>query len=319
MTSRGSPTRIGLIVGRELAFPEALIAYINEKHGGDVQAEMVRLTATSMDAPVPYRVIVDRISHEVPFFRAYLGKAVAEGTIVINNPFWWSADDKFFECVLASKLGVAVPRTVLVPNRTYDADIIDASLRNLVQTPSWEEMVAYTGLPAVLKPAIGGGSKSISVVHSLQDLQEAWERSGSLQMVLQEFIEHENYVRCFVIGREHVSVSRFDISKPRNERYSADHRLSRALLERVTGDCLTLARALGYDMDTIEWAIRDGIPYAIDFLNPAPDCEPLAIQESFPWVLERLSDLVVRYALDESATTARPTWHETLSPGAVTS
>jgi hypothetical protein len=294
--------KVGVLVGREQEFPPALIERINERFPGRITAEMMRLGSVPMDAPVPYRVIVDRISHEVPFYRAYLEKAVAEGTAVINNPFWWSADDKYFECVLATKLGVAVPRTVIVPNRTYDADIIDESLRNLILPPPWEELVAYTGLPAVMKPARGGGSRNVTVARTIDDVVAAWEASGSLQIILQEFIDYENYVRCFVIGRQEVRVSRFDISLARHERYHPDHTLTEKLHDRVVQDCLTLTRALGYDMDTVEFAIRDGVPYAIDFLNPAPDSDPNSIgPENFAWLLDHLSALVGRYAEQEQA------------------
>jgi hypothetical protein len=294
--------KVGVLVGREKEFPAALIERINDRFHGRLTAEMLRLGSVPMDAMVPYRVIVDRISHEVPFYRTYLEKAVADGSAVINNPFWWSADDKYFECVLAMKLGVAVPRTVIVPNRTYDADIIDESLRNLVQPVPWEEMVAYTGLPAVMKPARGGGSKNVTVVRSMDDLLKAWEDSASLQMILQEFIDYENYVRCFVIGREHVRVSRFDISLERHLRYHPEHKLTDELHDRVVRDCLALTRALGYDMDTVEFAIRDGTPYAIDFLNPAPDSDPNSVgKDNFAWLLDTLSALVGRYAEQEQA------------------
>jgi ATP-grasp domain len=291
--------RVGLLVGREKVFPDALIESINEKGEGAIRAEMILLGGTSLADEVPYRVIVDRISHEVPYYRGYLGKAVAEGTIVINNPFWFSADNKFIECVIAQRLGVAVPRTTLVPNRLYEADIVDESLRNLRQPQLWDDLLSHIGLPAVLKPAAGGGSKSVSVVRSRQELEAAWEASGTLQMILQEFIEYENYVRCFVIGRRDVRVSRFDISLPRHERYHEDTKLSPQLHDRVVSDCLTLTRALGYDIDTLEFAIRDGVPYAIDFFNPAPDCEPQSVtQPNFDWVVEHVSDLVIRYARD---------------------
>lgn len=288
---------VGIITGRELEFPARFADHINERYAGILHAEMMTLGGVPMDAPVPYAVIVDRISHEVPFYRAFLQKAVADGVAVINNPFWWSADDKFFECVLATRLGVAVPRTVLVPNRTYEADIIDESLRNLIQPPPFDDMLDYTGLPAVLKPARGGGSRNVTVVRSLDDLERAWDESGHLQMVLQEFIDYDRYVRCFVIGREHVRISRFDITQDRHLRYHAEHRLEPGLFERVERDCLTLTRALGYDFDTVEFAVRDGIPYAIDFLNPAPDCQPSSVTHAnFEWVLDKLGDLVARYA-----------------------
>jgi hypothetical protein len=142
----------------------------------------------------------------------------------------------------------------------------------------------------------------VTVVRSIDELVRAWETSGALQMILQEFIVHENYVRCFVIGRQEVRVSRFDISLPRQERYDREHELPSQLHDRVIRDCLALTRALGYDIDTVEFAIRDGVPYAIDFLNPAPDCDPYSVgQENFEWVLDRVSALVGRYAEGEQA------------------
>ena len=71
-----------------------------------------------MGEPSRYRVIVDRISHEVEYYRGALKHAVLEGTYVINNPFWWTADDKFFNYSVVAKLGVAVPKTVLLPQKS---------------------------------------------------------------------------------------------------------------------------------------------------------------------------------------------------------
>src|SRR5450756_2061187 len=174
-------TKVGLLVGREVGFPETLINRINERNSG-VSAEMVRLRGTRMNETIPYSVIIDRISHEVPYYRLYLTKAVADGAIIINNPFWWSADNKFFECVLAERLGISVPRTVVLPNKSYEADIIDESLRNLDYPIPWEEIASYTGLPAVIKSAIGGGNKDVSVVRSIDELVAAYDRSRHLTM-----------------------------------------------------------------------------------------------------------------------------------------
>ncbi len=302
--------KIGILVGREKTFPQAFIDRVNSKNVEGITAEMVRLGGTRIDERIPYRVIVDRISHEVPYYRLFLKKAVAEGVIVVNNPFWWTADDKFFQVLLAERLGVAVPRTVLIPNRAYEADIIDESLQNLVDPLPWEEYVAYTGLPAVLKPAIGGGNKNISIVHSVDELKDAWEKSGSLQMVLQEFIEHQNYVRCFCLGRKHVLISRYGHYRPREERYIAGFEgVSTELQVRITQDVLMLNRALGYDMNTVEMAIRDGIPYAIDFLNPAPDMDRYSIREDrFEWVIENLASVVIEFALGEAEPASQFGW-----------
>lgn len=293
------PNRVGLLVGREERFPSALIERINQSKTG-VTAEMMTLNGTRLGDVAAYRVILDRISHEAPYYRVFLSKAIADGVIVINNPLWWSADNKFIECVLAQRLGVAVPRTVLLPNVSYDADIVPASLRNL-GVVDWDEIVEYIGLPAILKPAIGGGSKNISMVDSQEELVRAYERSGSLTMIVQERIEYENYVRCWVLGRQEVRVSGYDYHKPHADRYCVEHRLSSELYDRVVRECLTLTRALGYDMDTVEFAIKDGVPYAIDFLNPAPDCEPVSVgQENFEWVVDHAAALCIRYAQTET-------------------
>ena len=103
---------------------------IGAPHG--ITAEMVTLGGTQMDEPARYRVIVDRISHEVEYYRGALKHAVLQGTYVINNPFWWTADDKFFNYSVMAKLGCAIPKTVLLPQKGYppDVDLTPESLRN---------------------------------------------------------------------------------------------------------------------------------------------------------------------------------------------
>ena len=105
-----------------------------------VTAEFVKLGGTRMGEPAEYRVIVDRISHEVEYYRGYLKHAVLQGTYVINNPFWWTADDKFFNYAVAAKLGVAIPKTILLPQKGYpaDVDINSESLRNLKYPMDWD-------------------------------------------------------------------------------------------------------------------------------------------------------------------------------------
>src|SRR5437660_5507427 len=106
--------RVGILVGREKTFPEALIKNINERGSGSVAAEYITLGGVRHDAPPRYDLVIDRISHEVPFYRATLKRMALEGTIIINNPFWWSDDDKFFIYSLAKKLGVVVLINVLL-------------------------------------------------------------------------------------------------------------------------------------------------------------------------------------------------------------
>ena len=298
--------RIGLIVGREWSFPPAFIEEVNRRDQG-VVAEFVKLGAPRMDDPARYRVIIDRISHEVPFYRTYLKHAVLRGVTVVNNPFMWSADDKFFGATLATSLGIASPRTVLLPNKEYVPGIVHTeSLRNLQFPLDWQALVEYVGLPCVLKDAYGGGWKEVYVCHSLDELLHHYNHSGLLTMIVQEFIQWEEFVRCLCLGQEEIRPIRYD---PRERKYYPDPDfLPPPVMKRVIADSRKLVRALGYDMNSMEWAIRDGIPYAIDFMNPAPDMDVYSLTPvHFEWVVSAMADLAIRLA-KAPADRGAPSW-----------
>jgi hypothetical protein len=285
--------KVGLLVGREWSFPPAFIDEVNGRAAG-VSVEYVRLGATAMTDPVGYDVIIDRISHEVPYYRSWLKHAVLEGATVVNNPFMWTADDKFFGASLASKLGIAHPRTVALPNREYVPGIKhDESLRNLKYPLDWDAVLDEIGLPCILKDAHGGGWKEVYVCRTRDDVLRHYNESGLLQMILQEFIEWDQFVRCICLGREQVLPIRYD---PRERRYHVEHdHLAPALGARIVADSLKLVRALGYDMNSMEWAVRDGVPYAIDFMNPAPDMDINSLTPHyFEWVVKNMADMAIR-------------------------
>jgi len=287
--------RIGLVVGREWSFPPAFIEEVNRR-GEGVVAEYVKLGGTAMDDLVDYAVIIDRISHEVPYYRTFLKHAVLQGAVVINNPFMWSSDDKLFDASLATALGVASPRTVALPNKEYIPGIKhDESLRNLKYPVDWNGIVDYVGLPCILKDAHGGGWRDVYVCRTLDDLLTHYNSSGQLTMIVQEFIEWDHFVRCLALGRRDVLPMKYD---PRGRRYLVEHEhLTPELGRRIVDDSLTLMRALGYDMCSLEWAIRDGVPYAIDFMNPAPDMDLYSLTPHyFEWTVKRMADMAIRLA-----------------------
>ena len=286
--------RVGLLVGREWSFPPKFLEEVNRRNAG-VTAEMVSIGAVAMDQPCPYDVIVDRISHEVPFYRTYLKQCVLEGVAVVNNPFMWTADDKLFGAALISKLGVASPKTFVLPNKEYVPGIVpQESLKNM-QLVDWEGLVRTIGLPCVLKDAHGGGWRDVYICHSLEELIRRYDESGLLTMIVQEFIHFDQFVRCMCLGQEEILVMQYD---PKGRRYVPDDDyLAPALRERVIRDCRTIVRALGYDMNSIEFAIKDGVPYAIDFMNPAPDMDIYSLTPKyFDWVVTHMADLVIRLA-----------------------
>ncbi len=298
--------KVGLIVGREWSMPPALIEEINRRNEG-VTAEFVKLGGTRMNEPVPYRVIVDRISHEVPYYRSYLKNAALQGVKVINDPFMWSADDKFFGASLAVRLGVASPKTLVLPNKDYVPGIVhDESLRNLMYPLNWEWIIDYIGLPCVLKDAHGGGWRDVYVVHTKEELIWRYNQTGLLTMVAQEFIEWSEYARCMCLGQDNIHVMRYD---PRTRYYHPEHGFSPDLYDRLVRDSRALCQALGYDMNTCEFAIKDGVPYAIDFMNPAPDMDIYSLgRVNFDWCVKHLADLCIRMAKSDAMTADRYTW-----------
>lgn len=294
---------IGIVYGMENTFPGALVDRINSMNLPDVQAEHVKVGAVMLAEPCPYRVVIDRISHDIPFYRAWLKNAALSGTTVINNPFWWSADDKFFNYSLASKIGVAVPRTVLLPHKSHPPGTTDRSMRNLEYPLDWDNIFQYIGFPAFLKPHSGGGWKNVYKVENPEQFFRAYDETGDLCMTLQKGIEFDLYFRCYVVGREKVHVMQYDPKQPHEHRYVKDPRpVDPALFDRVVNDCLTLCRALGYDLNTVEFAVEDGTPYAIDFLNPAPDADVHSVgPANFEWIVNAVAELAVAEAQREPA------------------
>jgi glutathione synthase/RimK-type ligase-like ATP-grasp enzyme len=257
-------------------------------------------------------VILDRISHDVPFYRTYLKQAAASGVQVINNPFWWSCDDKFFNNVVAQACGVAVPKTVLLPHKDHPPNTKAESYSNLVYPVDWDSVFDYLGFPIFMKPADGGGWRDVYKVDDRESFFRAYDRTASLSMMAQEAIEFTEYYRCYGVARRHVRVMRYDPRASFENRYvqnapPAEPKLAR----RIESDCLALCRALGYDLNTIEFALRDGVPYAIDFMNPAPDCDLFSVgQENFDWILKTVADMLIDRAMNPKPIELTGNWPE---------
>ncbi len=295
--------KIGVLFGMENTFPGALVDRINSMRIDNVRAEFVQVGGVELASVCPYTVIIDRISHDMPFYRAYLKNAVLNGTRVINNPFWWSADDKFFNYSLAAKLGVAVPRTVLLPHKLFPPEINERSLRNLRFPLDWDGIFDYVKFPAFLKPHDGGGWRDVYHVHNDDEFFRAYDQTRDLCMTLQAAVNFKEYFRCYVVGQQEVRVMAYDPRQPHEHRYVQEpQKYPEGLLKRVEQDALTLCRALGYDLNTVEFAVEDGIPYAIDFMNPAPDADRHSVgQENFDWIVDRVARLAVKEAQAEPA------------------
>ena len=294
------PRKIGILFGKERSFPPVLAAEINRIGEGRVTAEPVSLGPLRQDVPSGYDVILDRISHEVPFYRTYLKVSAALGAQVVNNPYWWSSDDKFLNNTIALAAGVAVPKTMLLPHKMHPPGTNERSMRNLRYPIVWDDVFKYVGFPAFLKPFDGGGWKDVYKIGSPSEFFSAYDGTRDLCMTLQRGVNFREYFRCYVVGQENVRIMPYDPRVPFHERYVRNPpAYDPALIARVERDAITLCRALGYDLNTVEFAVEDGVPYAIDFMNPAPDADVRSVgPDNFEWIVAAVADLAVRKALE---------------------
>ena len=289
--------KIGILFGQERSFPNALVERINSKQIPGITAEAVLIDKVQQAAPCGYDVIIDRISQDVPFYRGFLKNAAASGTAVINNPFWWSADEKFFNNALAEQIGVPVPKTVLLPSKDHPTDTSAASFSNLAYPLDWDGIFQYLGWPAFMKPFSGGGWKHVYKLNNADEFFARYAETEQIVMMLQEAIDFDGYFRCYCIGGKYVRIMHYEPRNPHHLRYVAHHDVSAEMMKTMEDYVLRLNHALGYDFNTVELAIRDGVPYAIDFCNPAPDADINSVgAENFEWVVETAANYAIERA-----------------------
>src|SRR6188474_3970832 len=303
--------KIGVLHGKERSFPEAFVERVNNKKVTGILAEPVHIDKAMQGVSSGYAVIFDRISQDVPFYRTWLKNAAVTGTAVINNPFWWSADDKYFNNCLMTKVDVPVPKTVILPSRDLPDDTTNDSFSNLAFPLDWNAIFNYVGFPAYMKPFAGGGWKHVYKLTSAEDFFQKHSETGQLVMLLQEEIVFTEYYRCYCIGGKYVRIMSYEPRNPHATRYVADFKPSEEKLKIMTDLVLKINHYLGYDFNTVELALRDGVPYAIDFCNPAPDAEKTSVgEENFEWVVETAANYAIEKAQNHDENGDNLTWGE---------
>lgn len=303
--------KIGILFGQENTFPQAFVERVNSKKVKGVHAELLHAEELMQGQDTGYAVIIDRISQDIPYYRAYLKNAALNGTAVVNNPFWWSADEKFFNNCLMEKIGVPVPKTVLLPSYQMPDDTNANSFRNMKYPMDWEKIFDYIGgFPAYMKPFAGGGWKSVYKVTSQEDLWKSHAETGQLVMMLQEEIQFEAYYRIYCLGGEDIRIMEYEPRNPHHLRYIQDPKpIEKKMHDKMTDIVLKINHSLGYDFNTVELAVRDGVPYAIDFCNPAPDADVNSVgQDNFDWVVEAAANMAIKKAKAHKAGQDNLTW-----------
>ncbi|MCX8174120.1 MAG: hypothetical protein N3F63_05920 [Thermoplasmata archaeon] len=255
-----------------------------------VEAKVIGISEVSLFQPLEYRIILDRQSYLEPYLRCAMKHAALHGTYVINNPFSCSLDDKFFFYGIAEKLGMKVPKTLMLP--PFDPDY---EFGHVVPPVSWEWVRNEVQFPAVLKPVNGYAWRNVFFVNTLEELCEVYRKTGNETMILQEKVEYTEYVRAFVVGKKHVLPVKY---VPGERKYVyTDEFLSAEMREKIAEICVKLNTVLDYDINTVEVGIADGIPYLIDFSNYVPEIKTYNLpKEYYRWIVEKIAEMIAEYA-----------------------
>ncbi len=290
--SQNEQKRVGLLVGREKDWPEAFIAEM-EKRGDGIIAEFVKIGGTFMDDGCPYNVIFDRMSQVIPYYRAYVKYAAMQGAYIINDPFVWSVDSRFFGTAVVNGLGYTSPKTVVLPNKDIETPVIPDSFRNLDYPMDWEGIIEYVGVPAIFKETRSGGRRWAHRVHSVEDLIQRYDESGTRTMILQEIISGGEHIHCLVVGQEKVMPLRYSRSE---NRYFAEEAMSdNRLTQEIISSAIAITKAYGYDINMIEYKLRDDQIYVINGTNPAPVLDrQLMTEQQFNWAVTETVSLAIK-------------------------
>lgn len=301
--------RIGLSLGADICWPkcfEDILARWDPTlsiGGEQVRFEVERVTIEPFDLmkPVPYDLVVDRLTHWYTSTREWIKKAVIlNDTYVFNNPWSVQSMEKQTAYCAMMRLGMPVPRTWLLPPKEYEqTPDLEPTLSRYAELFDLKDMGEEVGYPLFMKPYDGGGWVGVTKVDDGEALEAAYEESGKFVMHLQSgVLPYEHFVRCVAVGPQ-VRVIEYDPAAPHHERYTDEHgHLPAADLEHLRAVTLTINAFFGWDFNSCECLSKAGAWHPIDYANPCPDSQVTSLHRHFPWLVLAK----IRWALFCSAT-----------------
>ncbi len=307
--------KIGFLFGVNNAFSLDVMQNINLRKKDGIIAEEIKIDIMGIDDLVEYDVILDRVSQFVPFYSTVLKYAELRGCHVINNPFWECADDNFFNFALSHQMNIKVPRTVIIPSKALPKGVTNESMRNLAYPLDWDAMFEYVGFPAYLKANIRSSYNNDFKIYNPQEFFSAYDLTGDTTMIFQESIEFDDYYKCFVIGKKYVKIIKYYPLRPQHLRYSEEEpMLTEEMIESIEKSCSTVSTVLGFDFNSVEFAIKDNEIYAVEFhdINPILDRNVIK-QNNYNWLINITADYLIEIADSETPRQKKYCWTDYLS------
>ncbi len=289
---------IGLSLGADICWPACYEAIMKRldlglKIGGDTvtfNVERVFIEPFDLRADCKFDVVIDRLTHWYHLRREWIKKAVImNGLYVFNNPWSLQSMEKHTAYCAMMHLGMPVPETWLIPPKSYAPDNPDlqptlAQYAKLFDLGKLGEIVGY---PMFIKPYDGGGWRAVEKADNAQRLREIYDGSGTSVMHAQAgVLPMDGFVRCIGFGPETRYVN-YDPTAPLHNRYTfrqekpddehIDH------LRKVT---LTINAFFGWEFNSCEAILKDGVWHPMDFANACPDSQVTSLHYHFPWLVK---------------------------------
>ncbi len=304
--------KIGLSLGADLCWPicfEDIISKLDLSlpiDGDDVRFDIKRVTIQPYDLqkPNPYDIVVDRLTHWYGTSREWIKKSILlDGVYVLNNPWSVQSMEKQTSYCAMMKLGLPIPKTWMVPPKEYDSSPdLERTLASYAELFDLEKIGAEIGYPLFMKPYDGGGWVGVSKIDNAEELQKAYDESGKFLMHLQKgIVPYEQFIRCVGLGPQTVAIP-YDPGAPLHERYTVDHdALSAEQTSELRDITLTINAFFGWDFNSCESLLKNGVWNPIDFANPCPDSQVTSLHFYFPWLVKAY----IRWTLYVAATKKR--------------
>jgi len=288
--------KIGLSLGADICWPICFEEIVKRLDlalpiGGDTvrfDVSRVKIAPFDLRQPARYDLVIDRLTHWYHPSREWIKKSVImDDVYVFNNPWAVQSMEKQTTYCAMMRLGMPVPRTLLIPPKEYEASPdLQSTLEQYAVLFNLQELGDDLGYPAFMKPYDGGGWVGVSKVDNGQELDAAYDESGKFVMHLQEgIVPFESFVRCVGLGPQ-VRIVRYDPGAPLHERYQTDVDFLSdddvSVLEDMT---LTINAFFGWDFNSCEALLKDGVWHPIDFANPCPDSQVTSLHVHFPWIV----------------------------------
>ena len=295
MTNEHHP--VGLLLGAEEDWPRAFETVLGmvgpitvDGVTHTLSAERLTIEPFDLTAAVRQGLVIDRLAYWYYHPREWLKKAaLVNGTHLLNSPFTFQSMEKHSAYCAMLRLGLKVPRTVLVPYKNPVDNVRWAYTSSKYNQPfDLEAIAADLGYPLYMKPFDGGGWRGVSRINNADDLRRAYDASGEMLMHLQATVDYDVFARALSIGPE-TMVMDFRPEQPMHNRYHVSHGF---LSPRAGHETAAISRIVNaffaWEFNSAEMLVAGDEVYPIDYANACPDVALTSLHYYFPWAIKAL-------------------------------